>query len=217
MSALQTVMAVAGVSVLVLCASVACGAEDHERIAEAAALGWTADEAERISEEIAAEMTRMRGRALPVTVQVFNGPSSSGRSVQTYQQTLRSAADAGEIRDTLEWAFGAPTRKPDGRYAIIATASVSFEIAPIRSDEILREVPGGWFPTTSHRGSVDYEIEIDTAARDVTSSIMLLKSVRITQLPREGTGDRNFRIGGGAKISWLGSPTPGFPPSETFA
>ena len=198
MSALQTVMAVAGVSVLVLCASIACGTEDHERIAEAVALGWTADEAERISEEIAAEMTRMRGRALPVTVQVFNSSSSSGRSVQTYQQTLRSAAEAGEIRDTLEWAFGAPTKESDGRYRIMATASVSFEIAPSGADEVLREVPGHWFPAMSHRGAVDYVLEIDTATRAVTSATLLLKSVRIADLPREGTGEQHFRIAGGA-------------------
>ena len=188
MSALHAAMVAAGVSALALCASVACGAEDHERIAEAAALEWTADEAERISEEIAAEMTRMRGGAVPVTVQVFDSPLSQGRTVLTYEETLRWTADAGQIRDTVVWAFGAPARKPDGRYAIVATASVSFQIAPSTTGEFLRDAPGHSFPTTFHRGSVDYELEIDTAARDVTSARMLIKSVRIADLPREDAG-----------------------------
>ena len=184
MSALHAAMVAAGVSALTLCASVACGADDHELSAEAAALEWTAHESERISEEIAAEMTRMRGRAVPVTVQVFDSPSSGG-AVQSYEQTLRSTA---EIRDTVVWAFGAPARKLDGRYAIVATASVSFEIAPTTTGEFLRDAPGHAFPTTFHRGSVDYELEIDTAARDVTGATMLLESVRIADLPREGAG-----------------------------
>ena len=198
MKARHAAMVVVGVSVLVLSTSIACGAEDHERTAQAVALEWAANEAERISEEIAAEMTRRRGRALPVTVQVFDSPLSQGRTVLSYEETLRWTADADEIRDTIEWAFGAPTRKPDGRYAITATASVSFAIAPIRSAETFREAPGGWLPTTSHRGSVDYELEIDTAARNVTTARMSGRSVRIADVPRQGAGDRHFRIAGGA-------------------
>lgn len=198
MKALHAAMVVVGVSVLVLSASIACGAEDHERIAEAVALEWTANEAKRISEEIAAETTRLRGGAIPVTIQVFNSPLSQGRTVLSYEETLRWTADAGDIRDTIAWAFGAPIRKPDGRYMIVATASVSFEIAPSGADETLREVPGGWFPATSHRGSIDYALEIDTATRAVSSATLLLKSARITDLPRESTGDQQFRIAGGA-------------------
>ncbi len=197
MKALHAATVVVGVSVLVLSASIACDAEDHERTAQAVALQWTEHEAESTSEEIAAEMTRRRGRALPITVQVFNSPSSSGRTVQSYEETLRPTADADEIRDTIEWTFGAPTRKPDGRYMIVATASVSFEIAPSRATETRRELPGGWFPATSHRGSIDYELEIDTEAPNVTSATLLPKSARITDLPREGISDQDFRSPGG--------------------
>ena len=181
-----------------LCATIACGAEDNERIAEATALEWTTSDAERISEEIADAVTLLRGRALPVTIQVFDAPSSSGRTFQSREGVVRWVADAAEIRDTIAWEFGAPTRTEDGRYVVIATASVSFEIAPIRADDILREVPGGWFPSTSYRGLVDYELEIDTAARDVTSSTLLVEAVRITELARDESGDHNSRIAGGA-------------------
>ena len=56
-------------------------------------------------------------------------------------------------------------------------------------------MPGSWLPAMSYRGSVDYKLEIDTVALDVTSSTILIESVRITQLPREGTGAPNFQTG----------------------
>ena len=175
-------------SVLILSASVACGAEDHERTAETVALEWTTNEADSISEEIASEVNRQRGGAVRTLERVFHGPSSAGRAVTSYEGILRWGTDAREIRDTIEWKFGPPSRKEPDRYVVIATASVSFEIAPIESGGPIFKMPYVVSrPTMSYHGSVDYELEIDTAAGDVRSSRMLLKSVRIEQLPREGT------------------------------
>ena len=50
-------------ALLVLSASLACGKEDHERIAEDVAREWTVTEADGISEEIAAMATREVWRA----------------------------------------------------------------------------------------------------------------------------------------------------------
>ena len=67
-----------GAALLVLSASLACGREDHERIAEDVAREWVTTEAEDISEEIAAMATRRYGGRVFVEV-IYDSPSSSSK------------------------------------------------------------------------------------------------------------------------------------------
>ena len=175
-----------GAALLVLSASLACGREDHERIAEDVAREWVTTEAEDISEEIAAMATRRYGGRVFVEV-IYDSPSSSSKSTpvgkKPYEGRIPMSADSGQIRETIRWEFGPPTRKSDGRYEVIATASVSFDIAQSKSSDILREMPD-LVPDlgTTHSGSVDYKLEVDTTAREVRNAKMPLASVRISRM-----------------------------------
>ena len=208
--------ALMGAALLVLWASLACGqvdhkriAEDvareramteaeaiseekegHERIAEAVAREWAMTEADGISEEIAAMATRSI-RAF-VAIEMTCDSSSSVSCVATsgkepYEERIPMAADSGQIRETIRWEFGPPNRKADGRYEIIATASISFDVAPSELGDVLRQMPdlvpdlrmpfGGW---------VDYTLEIDTTSREIKNANIPLASVRLTEMLPEG-------------------------------
>lgn len=97
-------------------------------------------------------------------------------------------ADTGQIRDTIEWEFGSPIKQADGRYEVIATASISFDIVPSESSDFRRAMPELHLPMlrTQHRGSVEYALEIDTTAREVSNAKMPLASVRISRIPQQG-------------------------------
>ena len=99
------------------------------------------------------------------------------------------SADVGQIRETIQWEFGPSTKSEDGRYEIIATASVSFDIGPSGSSGIFLEPPGTILPMlrTHHSGSVDYRLEIDTTTKGVIAAKMPLYSVRIYRIPQERT------------------------------
>ena len=160
--------------------------EYHERIAEDVAREWTMTKADGISEEIAAMATRRYGSS--VVLKITCDSTSSVLCVATlgkeaYEESIPTAADSGQIRETIRWEFGPPTRKSDGRYEVIATASVSFDIAPSKSSDILREMPD-LVPDlgTTHSGSVDYKLEVDTTAREVSNAKMPLASVRISRI-----------------------------------
>ena len=170
-----------GAALLVLSASLACGREDHERIAEDVAREWTMTEADGISEDIAAEATRRYG--YPARVRIMGDSSSSARTTVgklLYNDSIPTAAAADQIRRTIQWEFGPPTRKGDGRYAVIATASISFDIAPSESSDIVREMPDLIsLLKRPYTGSVDYELDVDTTSREVKNANMPLTSVRI--------------------------------------
>ena len=200
------------VTLLVLSASVACGKEDHERIAEDVARErtmseadgiseekgdheriaedvareWTMTEADGISEEIAAMATRRYGSS--VVLNITCDSTSSVLCVATlgkesYEESIPTAADSGQIRESIRWEFGSPIRMSDGRYEVIATASVSFDIVPSESSDILREMPD-LVPDLGmpYSGSVDYTLEFDTNAREVSDANMPLASVRISRM-----------------------------------
>ena len=170
-------------SLLVLSASAACGKEDHERIADDLAREWAMTEADGISEEIAAMATRRYGGR--VFVQIGDDDSISPSNASAVGNLPRgkrilTAAAADQIQRTIQWEFGPPTRKGDGHYAVIATASISFEIAPSESSDIVREIPDLIsLLKRPYTGSVDYELDVDTAAREVKNANMPLTSVRI--------------------------------------
>ena len=199
-------------SLLVLSASAACGKEDHERIAEdvtrewamteaediseekgdheriaeGVAREWTMNEAEGISEEIGAVATRRYGSPVFVRVACDSNSSYLCRAAlgkESYEEKISTAADEGQIRDTIRWEFGPPTRKGDGRYEVIATASISFDIAPSESSDTVREMPDLISLLRSpYTGSVDYELDVDTTSREVSDANMPLASVRISRM-----------------------------------
>ena len=78
----------------------------------------------------------------------------------------------------------AANKSADGRYEVIATASISFDIVPSKSSDYLREMPELHLPMlrTPHSGSVDYKLEVDTTAREVKNAKMPLASVRISRM-----------------------------------
>ena len=97
------------------------------------------------------------------------------------------SADVGQIQETIEWEFGAPTKMADGRYEVIATASISFDVGPSESIGILSGTTDIFSHLeASYSGSVDYTLEVDTNAREVITAKMPLISVRIRQIPQEG-------------------------------
>ena len=101
-------------SLLVLSTSVACGREDHERIAEDVAREWTMTEADGISEEIAEMATRRYGGR--VFVQIGDDDSISPSNASAVGNLPRgeripTAAAADQIQRTIQWEFGPPTRK----------------------------------------------------------------------------------------------------------
>lgn len=176
----------------ILSASAACGQEDHERIAEEVAREWTTAEAEAISEEIAVMATRRYGGR--VFVRIVEDKTISPSNASTVGNLPRGeripmSADVGQIRETIQWEFGSSTKIEDGRYEVIATASVSFDIVPSGSSGIPLETPKTLLPMlrTHHSGSVDYRLEVDTTTREVSSAKMPLYSVRIYRIPQERT------------------------------
>ena len=175
------------VTLLVLSASVACGKEDHERIAEDVAREWTMTEADGISEEIAEMATRRYGGSVFVEV-IYDSPSSSSISTpvgkKPYEGRIPMSADAGQIQETMQWEFAPPTKKEGGHYEVIATASISFDIVPSKSSDYLRELPELHLPMlrTPHSGSVEFKLEVDTTAREVSDANMPLASVRISRM-----------------------------------
>ena len=183
-----TIGIIIGAALLVLSASLACGREDHERIAEDVAREWTMTEADGISEEIAEMATRRYGGR--VFVQIGDDDSISPSNASAVGNLPRGeripmSANVGQIQETLQWEFDAPTRREDGRYAVIATASISFDIAPSESSDIVRDVPDLIsILSMSYSGSVDFELEVDTEAREVKNARMPLMSVHIGELPR---------------------------------
>ena len=176
-----------GAALLVLSASLACGREDHERIAEDVAREWAMTEADGISEEIAAMATRRYGGRVFVEV-IYDSPSSSSKSTpvgkKPYEGRIPMSADSGQIQETMQWEFSPPTKSADGRYEVIATASISFDVAPSESSDYLREMPELHLPMlrTPHSGSVEFKLEVDTNAREVSDANMPLASVRISRM-----------------------------------
>ena len=173
-------------SLLVLSASAACSREDPERIAEDVAREWTMTEVDGISEEIAEMATRRYGGR--VFIQIVDDSSTSSSLVRPgkkpYEGRIPMSADAGQIQETIQWEFGLPIKSEDGRYEVLATASISFDIVPSKSSDYLRELPELHLPMlrTPHSGSVDYKLEVDTTAREVSSAKMPLASVRISRI-----------------------------------
>ena len=143
-----------GAALLALSASSACGQQDHERIAEDVAREWVTTEAEDISEEIAAMATRRYGGRVFVEV-IYDSPSSSSKSTpvdkKPYEGRIPMSADAGQIQETMQWEFAPPTKSADGRYEVIATASISFDIVPSKSSDYLRELPELHLPMLTPR------------------------------------------------------------------
>jgi hypothetical protein len=179
-----TIGIIIGAALLVLSASLACGKEDHERIAEDVAREWTMDEAEGVSKEIAAVATRWYGHS--IGVRVSGGLVPSTRK-ELHDRSISTAADADQIRDTIQWEFAPPTKTADGRYEVIATASVSFDVAPSESTDILSWMPDLFsYLKVPYGGSVDYTLEVDTTAREVINAKMPLISVRLREVPRGG-------------------------------
>ena len=177
-------------SLLLLCASVACGKVDHERIAEDVAREWATTEAESISEEIAAMATRRYGARVFVQIvddESFSPSNASAVGNLRRGERLPMSADTSQIQETIQWEFDTPAKNEDGRYEIIATASVSFDIVPSGSSGVLLATPDTLLPMlrTHHSGSVDYRLEIDTTTREVSSAKMPLYSVRIYRIPPE--------------------------------
>ena len=181
-----------GAALLALSASSACGQQDHERIAEDVAREWVTTEAEDISEEIAAMATRRYGGRVFVEV-IYDSLSSSSKSTpvdkKPYEGRIPMSADAGQIQETMQWEFAPPTKSADGRYEVIATASISFDIAPSESSEFRRKTPELHLSMlrSHHSGSVDYRLEVDTTAREVIAAKMPLYSVHMSRMPQEST------------------------------
>ena len=104
------------VTLLVLSASVACGREDHERIAEDVAREWTMTEADGISEEIAEMATRRYGGR--VFIQIVDDSSTSSSLVRPgkkpYEGRIPMSADAGQIQETMQWEFALRPRQRTG-------------------------------------------------------------------------------------------------------
>ena len=173
-------------TLLVLSVSAACGKEDHERIAEDVAREWTMTEADGISEEIAEMATRRYGGR--VFIQIVDDSSTSSSLVRPgkkpYEGRIPMSADAGQIQETMQWEFSPPTKSADGRYEVIATASISFDIVPSKSSDYLRGMPELHLPMlrTPHSGSVEFKLEVDTNAREVSDANMPLASVRISRM-----------------------------------
>ena len=176
-------------AVLVLSTSAACGQEDHERIAEEVAREWTMNEADVISEEIAAMATRLYGSRVYVEI-VHDSPSSSSNVAPAgktpYEGKVSMWADADQIQEMMKWDFRLPTKTEDGRYEIIATVSVSFDIAASESSEIPQDIPPIYLPLfrMPHSGSVDYTLEIDTTKREVTAAKKPLYSIHMSGIPQ---------------------------------
>ncbi len=186
-----TIGTMIGAALLVLWVSLACGQVDHERVAEDVAREWAMTEAEAISEEIAAMATRRYGPRVFIEV-VDDSSSTSPRFAvarnDVFEGRVPMEANAGQIRDTIEWEFGSPTKQEDGRYEVIATASISFDIAPSESSEFRRKTPELHLSMlrSHHSGSVDYRLEVDTTTREVIAAKMPLYSVRISRIPEQG-------------------------------
>ena len=188
-------MAIVGATIaaalLVLIASAACGGEDHERIAEDVAREWAMTEAEAISEEIADLAIQKYGPRVFVEV-VDDSTSSSPRVAAArkdeFEGRVPMEANAGQIRESIQWEFGLPIKSEDGRYEVLATASISFDKAPSESSELNLRMPGLTSELeASYSGSVDYRLEVDTTTREVSSAKMPLYSVRIYRIPQERT------------------------------
>ena len=186
-----TIVTMIAASLLVLGGSIACGKEDHERIAEDVAQEWATTGAEAISEEIAAMAIQRYGPR--VFVEVIDDDASSSPRVaaarkEEFEGRIPMEVDADQIRETIQWEFGSPTKQEDGHHEVIATASISFDITPSESNEFLRRMPGLTSELEeSFSGSVDYRLEVDTTAREVIAARMPLYSVRISRIPQERT------------------------------
>ena len=210
-----TIGTMIGAALLVLWATLACGQVDHERvaedvareramteaeaiseekeghkrIAEAVAREWAMTEADGISEEIAAMATRSIRAFIAIEMTCDSSSVScvatSGK--EPYEERIPMAADSGQIRETIRWEFGPPNRKADGHYEIIATASISFDVAPSELGDVLRQMPD-LVPDLRmpFGGSVDYTLEIDTTSREVRKANIPLASVRLTEMLPEG-------------------------------
>ena len=177
---------------LLLSASAACSKVDHERVAEEVAREWATTEAEVIVEEIAAMAIQRYGSRIFVEIiddTTSLSPRVAAARKEEFEGRVPMEANAGQIRDTIEWEFGSPTKQEDGRYEVIATASISFDIAPSESSEFRRKMPDLHLTMlrTHHSGSVDYRLEVDTTTREVSSAKMPLYSVRIYRIPQERT------------------------------
>ena len=173
-----------GAALLLLWATLACGQIDHDRIAEDVAREWAMTEAEDISEEIAAMATKRYGRTAGLRVSVGLDPTSRR---ETHKETFDTVADAAQISDTIGWEIGSPIRRTEGRYEVIATASISFDVGPSKSSDIYRRMPGivsGF--KMPYSGSVEFKLEIDTNTKVVIASSMPPMSVNIRQMPQKG-------------------------------
>ena len=186
-----TIGTMMGAALLVLWASLACGQVDHERIAEDVAREWAMTEADGITKDIAAMATRRYGGRvffLIVEDETISPSNYSALDKLPPGERVPMSADVGQIQETIKWEFGAPTKMEGGRYEVIATASISFDIAPSESSELYLKMPRFTSELEeSFSGSVDYRLEIDADAREVSSAKMPLYSVRIYRIPQERT------------------------------
>lgn len=172
-------------ALLVLSASAACGQEDHERIAEDVAREWTMKEAEEISEKIAAMANIRYGRTIFIEAYENGFPIEPGKEDSSRlisRDKIRTSVDREQLQQSIEWEFGSPIEKEEGRYEVIATASVSFSLLPPKSSDLFRD-PTFRMP---YSGSVNYELKVDTTKREVISAVMPRMSVRIYKVHREG-------------------------------
>ena len=175
-------------SLLVL--SAACGKIDDERIAEEVAREWAMTEAESISEEIGDMAARRYGPRVFVRIiedETISPTNSAALDKLPPGERVPMSADVGQIQETIEWEFGAPTMMADGRYEVIATATTSFNVGPSKSSDLYSLMLG--LPdeiTGTYSGSVDFKLDVDTTTREVIAAKMPLISVRIRQLREEG-------------------------------
>ena len=135
-----TVGALIAASMLVLSVSTACGQEDHEHIADEVAREWATTEAEAISEEIGDMAARRYGpRAF---IRIVEDETITPTNIASLDklppgERVPMSADVGQIRESINWEFTPATETADGRYEVVATAAVSFDIGPAESIGIL--------------------------------------------------------------------------------
>ena len=186
-----TVGALIAASLLVLSASVACGQQDHEGIAEEVAREWAMTEAEAISEEIG-DMAALRygPRAFVQIVEdeTISSTNSAALDKLPPGERVPMSADVAQIQETIEWEFGTPILQADGRYEVIATATITFDVGLSKSSDLYSLMPSLSDELKgTYGGSVDFKLQVDTTTREVIAAKMPLISVRIRQLRQEGT------------------------------
>ena len=172
-------------------ASTACGQQDHEGIADEVAREWAMNEAESISEEIGDMAARRYGPRAFVQIvedETISPTNSAALDKLPAGERVPMSADVGQIQETIKWEFGTPVLQTDGRYEVIATATITFDVGLSKSSDLYFLMPGLSDELRgTYDGSVDFKLEVDTTTREVIAAKMPLISVRIRQLREEGT------------------------------